>query len=316
MPSPALPWPAYRFESIDAERIRLPEALVPIVGDDEDASLADNLRRFGFIQPLPVWQQTGHYLLLAGYPFLRAIRSLALSRVPCLILPPETAPLTLYLLQIQHGLSALPTSPILQAHLLQQARQNLSQEEVLLLLAAMGHKPHHAKLKELTGLLQLDPLAVRALHHGVLSPKSGKQLALLSQEDQRPLVELVRTYRPGGSKQQKLVEWVIELSLRHHRPVRDILQPWLTGRQAPDPSNIPQQLQKLLLALQEQYAPEKSGAEKTFQRQVHELQPPEGVSIEHSPAFEDDSVEVRLRFSDLDSLKQHWPAITSLTTDR
>lgn len=308
--------PAYRFDQIDTEMIDLPDDLDPIICDQaEGSTLVDTLRRFGFVQPLPVWQKTNsRYQLLAGYPYLAAIRSLAVSRVPCQILPPHTAAITRFLLQIQHGLSAVLSSPVLQAHLLHQAQQTVGEEEVLSLLVAMGHKPHTYKLKELIALLHLEPSVLLALHRGLLSLKTGKQLALLSKEDQRNLIELIQTYHPGGSKQQKLVELVTELSLRHNRPVRDIIQPWLTGHQGLDSNNIPQHLHRLLHALQEQHAPGKTGAEKTFQRLIHELQPPARISIEHSPGFEDDSLEVRLRFPDAASLKQHWRAITDVVT--
>jgi len=301
-----------RFQSLDVECLELPDDFVRFLHDSagQDA-FADNLQTWGLPQPLPV-RQCGAtcFQLLAGYPYLAALRLLGIQTVACQILPPDTAAFNLYALQIRHSLSTLMSSPVLQAHLLQQAQQALAEDEALRLLAAMGHKPQRYKLQELLALLQLDPVALLALHQGTLAAKAGKHLAMLTPDDQRSLVEVINTYRPGGSKQQKLIEMTVELALRHNRPVRDMVREWI-GEQA-DQQNRPQQLQHLLQTLQEQVAPRSTEAEKDFHKFVQELQPTERVTIEHCPSFEDDSVTVRLHFSTREQLRAQWQALQAL----
>jgi len=301
-----------RFQPLDVECLELPGDLVRFLHDSagQDA-FADNLQTWGLPQPLPVRQSGAtRFQLLAGYPYLAALRLLGVQTVDCQILPPDTAAFNLYALQIRHSLSTLPSSPVLQAHLLQQAQQALAEEEVLRLLAAMGHKPQRYKLQELLALLQLDPVALLALHQGTLAAKAGKHLALLTPDDQRSLVEVINTYRPGGSKQQKLIETTVELALRHNRPVRDMVREWI-GEPA-DQQNRPQQLQHLLQTLQEQAAPRSTEAEKDFHKFIQELQPTERVTVEHCPSFEDDSVTVRLHFPARDQLRAQWQALLDL----
>jgi ParB family chromosome partitioning protein len=200
----------------------------------------------------------------------------------------------------------------LQAHLLLQAQQVLTEEQLLSLLPLMGYKPQRHKLKELTALLLLDPSAVLALHQGILSPKSGKLLSRLILQDQRTLVELIELYRPGGSKQQKLVEMVTELSLRDNKPVGDMLREWLPPHQEAAHANMPQWFQALLQTLDERIRPNKAEAEKTFKRFVQELQPPAGMTVEHSLSFEDESLEVHLRFTDSANLREQWGRLKAL----
>ena len=269
--------PECQFQRIDVECLSLPDDLTRFLHDSpgQDAFI-DELRAWGLPQPLPVWQSSpSRFQLLAGFPYLTALQSLGIQTVDCQILPPDTAVFSRYVLQIRHSLSTLPSSPVLQAHLLQQAQQTLTEGEVLRLLAAMGHKPQRYKLQELLALLQLDPSALLALHQGTLAPKAGKHLALLDPDDQRSLVEMINTYRPGGSKQQKLVEMATELSLRYNKPVRDTVQDWVGGQT--DQHNRPQQLQHLLQTLQEQVVPRNTKAEKDFHKFVQELQPPARV---------------------------------------
>jgi ParB family chromosome partitioning protein len=172
----------------------------------------------------------------------------------------------------------------------------------------MGHKPQRYKLKELSHLLQLEPSAILALHRGTLSPKSAKKLTLLPPQDQCELTHLINAYRLGGSKQQKLVEMVTELALRDGRAVSEIVKKWLPNQEMTS-ENRPQQVLGLLQSLQGQCYPNKTAAEKSFKSLVQELQPSGELTIEHSLSFEDETIEIRLRFPDPEKLKEKWEDI-------
>lgn len=156
-------------------------------------------------------------------------------------------------------------------------------------------------------LLDLAPVAVRAIHQGILAPRTGKLLTLLSPEDQTSLVGLIKTYRPGGSKQFKLVEMVTELCLRHNRSIDELLGAWeQTGHQQ---DNHPQRLQSILHDLAALVWPERTKMEKRFQRFADAMLLPDGATLVPSTSFEDESVELRLRFANSDVLQQKWERI-------
>jgi ParB family chromosome partitioning protein len=305
--------PEYRFQFIDVQLIDFKDNLINLLSEPIDARTFDTLRKFGQITSLLVQQQTeSRYHLLAGYPYFTALKAMGIEQVACQVLPPTTPPVTLYSLQVLHNLSSSPSSPILQAHLLREARQILAEEELLQLLALMGYKPQHYKLEELTGFLQLESSAILALHRGILSQKSGKQLALLSHEDQQSLVNLITDYRLGGSKQQKLIEMVMELVRRNNSSVAEILNKGLLPIAESAANNIPQQVQNLMQYLYEQCYPGKTAAEKVFRSLVQELQPWEGATLVHSLSFEDEQLEIRLRFADTATLRKNWEKIKTI----
>jgi ParB family transcriptional regulator, chromosome partitioning protein len=299
--------PSYPFKTISCQFIEHPDAFIRSLHNRPDPLLVDRLQLFGQTVPLLVWQQAEkQYQLIACYSSFTAITSLGIEKAVCQVLPRSTPPILLYSLQILHGLADPQASPILQAYLLQQARQKLTDKEIFSLLTLMGHKPQRHKLDELTSLLRLSPLAIAALHQGVLPLKTGKLFKILSHEDQELLVRLISTYQLGGSKQQKLVEMVTELSLREHTPVQVVIREWLPADQAVVEKNVPQRLQGLLQALHEMYWPEKSASEKNFQQLVQGLKVPDGMTVKPSPSFEDDGVEVRLRFASIEALQEKW----------
>ncbi|MEM0270954.1 MAG: ParB N-terminal domain-containing protein [Thermoprotei archaeon] len=85
------PAPVYDFEMIPMDQIRVLDELRYRADYDID-SLAENIRRFGLLNPLIVFRDKKVYRLLAGYRRYYALRKLGWPRAPALILnmPPET----------------------------------------------------------------------------------------------------------------------------------------------------------------------------------------------------------------------------------
>ena len=303
--------PDYSFQLIDLQLVDFPNDFLRLLHDGAvDRVLLNTLQEFGQLHPLLVQEQTeNQYHILAGYPYFTALNVLDIQQIVCQILPRTLAPITRFSLQIIHDLSSPQSSPILQAHLLRQAQLIVSEEDLLSLLSLMGYKPQRYKLKELIDLLQLEPTAILALHRGSLSQKLGKHLYLLSQEDQRNLVKLISVYRLGGSKQQKLVEMVTELVLRDNKSAQEIINKWLPDEETTNSENRPQRIYGFLQCLHEQCSPGKTDAERNFKKLVKELQPPEEITIEHSLSFEDEQLEVRIKFTDAATLRKKWAEI-------
>jgi hypothetical protein len=298
------------FQTIKTERIECADPfLLSLTDEPPDPALLDRIRQFGQIVPLLVWEkQQGYYQLLADYSDFRAITSLQIASVCCRVLPPTAPAMFRYSLHLLHG-HAPPhqSSPIVQAHLLRQASQQLDRTELLSLLSLMGYKPHHHVLDELIGLLHLAPAVVLAMHQGLLAPKNGRMLRLLPVEDQTSLAGLIATYRPGGSKQFKLVEMVTELCLRHNRSVDVLLGEWQQTEHRQD--NHPQRLHGLLQNLAALTWPKRTKMEKRLQRFTNDMRLPDDATVVPSTSFEDESVELRLRFANSDILLHKWEQI-------
>ena len=306
--------PDYPFQKISCHCIEFPDPFIRLLHKvPADSSLLNNLQRFGQTTPLLVCQHTEkQYQLLAGYCTFRAITLLGIEKAICQVLPSSISPVQRYSLQILHGLAAPLASPILQAHLLQQARQELTDNELFTLLSLMGYKPQRYLFDELTALLRLSSSAVLALHHGILSPKAAKLFKLISHEDQEMLVQLIDSYRPGGSKQHKLIEMITELSLRNNKPVQEVIRELLPANKNCVQDNAPQRLQGLLHSLQKMYCPERTELERRFQKFVQELHLPDGITVESTQSFEDEGVAMHLHFANGEVLKKKWDLIKTV----
>ena len=271
------------------------------------------LKKFGQIHPLLVQEEAqSRYRLLAGYTWYLAMQTAGHTTASCQLLHAKTAPNILFSLQIIHQNHYKELSPVLQAYILRQAQNHLSEHDLLNLLPLMQHKPQRHILLDILNLLQLDQTVLAAMHWGQIPMKAGKSFARFSCGEQKILAELICHYQLGGSKQQKFLEMMTEISLRTQRTAQEILQNWEMQRPLGQ-DNGPQEAANLLAHLTACCYPARVEAEERFQKLAQTLRLPKGVSIEHCPAFEDDSLELRLHFNDSESLLKNWKSLKEIT---
>ncbi len=292
------------------ENLTLADTLPACVGAQISQEEAAFTASYGQIQPLLAGGLTahgGHLQVLSGFSTFLALKTAGFPQIACWILSQEIAPASAFALRILHNRQACLNSPILQAWHLKEAQAQLPVQDLLPLLPLMGLKPQPHVLTERISLLQADDVVQAALHNQELHLKNLQHLLRLPQEEQKRLIELIRQYRLGGSKQQKLVDLVVDLYLREGCGIEEILAKW--RQRDPPRDNLPQETQSLLGFLHCLANPRIAQAEAHFNERLQRLQPPAQVSVFHTPAFEDEQVGVQLCYSSWGSLQAHWPQV-------
>ncbi len=286
----------------------LPESLPACIRDQVSPEEVASSTRYGQIQPVLAAESAhGRLQVLSGFSTFLVLKKAGFSRIACRILPQAMPPAPAFALRILHERKDCEKSPVLQAWLLKEAQAQLSIQDILSLLPLMGLKPQPHVIEERIRLLLLDDALLAALHHQELQIKNLVPLLRLPQEEQQGLLELIRRYRLGGSKQQKLVEIAVDLHLREGRKLADILAEW---RQSDPPrDNLPQESQSLLSFLHVLANPRSAQAEAQFAEHLRHLQPPAQVNVAHTPAFEDEELKVQLSYSGWNALQAQWPQI-------
>ncbi|MDY0389839.1 MAG: hypothetical protein RBQ88_02840 [Desulfobulbus oligotrophicus] len=275
-----------------------------------DSSLTDKLREFGQTTPLLVLQKAETaYQIIANFAVYQSLKTLDVTDVYCRILPHSVASYRRYSLQVLHGWNELQNSPILRAHLLQQVKDNCTTEELLSILSLMELPSQLYTVDELVSLLNLSTETIFALHHGLLTLKSAKLMHRLSHQDQEYVIKLLELYKPGGSKQYKLLEMIIELTRRMNISVADLVQKWLPMEQDNRTDNNPQHLQNILRELTELCWPEKIKLEEQFLQFVHSLALPKNITVIPSPSFEEKGCSLCLHCSTEEELQHLWNRI-------
>lgn len=302
-----------QFATLPYQQIEADPFILALTEPQQNDPLVEHLRRFGQVAPLLV-RQAGpeHYQLLSATEVLIQLGALGVDTVLCQILPQDTSLPDQYAHQILRGLKGPDASPVLQAHLIRQARQHLTEARVLELLTLMDLKPQRATLEELDTLLHLAPSVMRAVHRRHITLKTARLFRKLDQGNQEALAQLLMVYRPGGSKQYKLVEMSAELALRHNCTINELVDPWLPKCDEDATENPPQRFQALLQHLSDLAWPERTRLEQEFNQRVRELQLPKSVTVVPAPSFEDDSVELRIHLGKISDVREKAELIRQL----
>lgn len=296
--------PELRSCPIDALRLpdNLPECLARPPADAVPLAA-----RYGQIMPILARREPGgDGVVLGGIVQFLALKAAGCRELLCRVLPEESE--RLFALRILSDRDFYERSPIAQGWILREMRAAPDAAASAALLPLLGLKPHQAE--ERIALLRLPPAVQAALHEGVLSTKNAALLRRLPDPDRIALVELVRRYALGGSKQRQALEFFEELCLREETDVAALLASWRAS--APPTDNVPQEARHLLDWLEARVNPGLHAAEARFREAARNLRLPTGWSLSHTPNFEDDAVSLHIPFPDRAALERRLPELLNL----
>ncbi len=278
-----------------------------------DQQLKKSIQQTGILH-LPLLQAAHkkQYIILSGRKRIITAQSLGIQKLSCLVLPQEANPSMKWRTILTHALIGSSLSCIEQAIFFSKSMKELSVSDQLLLLPLLGRKPQPYVLQELAHYLTLAPETIRAMHSGYIQEKTAKKLEKLSFVDQQTIVELIRYYKFGGTKQKKLVEAALNLIMRTGHSFKAILQRW--NKNPAETENRPQQAMDLLAWLDTQCFPESTLAREQFKKFQRQLQLPGSCTLSPSLSFEDNSLTLSLVFKNKNEFLQRWPSLKNIMT--
>lgn len=274
-----------------------------------DTSVSTNAKDFELlVPPLAVPCDYHRYRIISGTKDVLVAQRLGLEELTCRILAGEIEAIQRFRLQTRY-LQLRQPSIVEQSLLLNKASEFLSKQELCSLLPLMGYKPQLFKVESILQLLEMDAETLHALHFGVVSLKTASKLSFLDRVDRLEMIRLIKSYRLGGSKQLNLVDMVTELLKREQSSLKQLLEDWHSSIEIKDKENLPQQAARLLNHLYRKTHPLLMAEEDTFTKWCQSLQLPESTRVSHSQAFEDETVELTIRFANRDTLGTCWEKI-------
>ena len=280
-----------------------------------DPQLRAGIAELDLLRPpllLADWDQK--FIVLSGRKSLAVLCELEPdSRITALVLHHSCEQLLLCKTLLQHQLNGAPLTLIEQAVFCRLALEQLSTKEVVSLLPLMGMKAKPHLLKQLTSLLELEISVQEAMHRGVLSLRAGKKLAQFSAQDQQTLTAVITAFQLSGSKQQQLIDRVLELGRRQQVTVEKLLAQWLETEEEGD-SNRPQRATAMLNWLHQQCQPRLTAEQDNFKAFCHRLALPAGMRLRHTVSFENEAVTLEVDFPNREQLADLLPQIESLLT--
>lgn len=288
--------------------------LNPFPSAEPDEELATSIRTFGILHP-PLLLELDHdrFIVLSGRKRIQVAAEEIDTVITALVIDRKyvNQHQLVFSTLLQHQLIGSSLSIIEQAIFFKKGMACLPAEDTLNFLPILGYRKKSNIPADLISLLDLDPTAKLELHRGRLSLRSGKKLRQFPTADQQMLVKLINELQMGGSKQQKLIDLILELTKRLQISSGELLNIW-QEKEKDKQHNGPQKAASLLSWLQQKCSPRSVAEEENFTKFCRQLQLPTGVRLSHTLSFEDERVTLNVDFISRKQLERKWPHIKSL----
>lgn len=307
---------ALRSSRVSMQQIDLSDttfSLTPSSARTPSRALLESVSRSGVLHP-PILKETkaGAYQVVAGRLRLMAINKIqpALSHA-CLLLADDTPEITSLAINLEDTLLRGRISTVEQAIFFRKALRWIGEADAAReFLPLLGYKSHPRIIQELLKLLDLEEPLQQAVHDGLLYEGVARDLLPCSFPERFALFEIIETCGLSVGSQKKLLASCKELALRHRTSMIAVLaEPRLKEILRNQEANPPQKGANILRVLAEMCSPRLTEAEQEFRSFVGKLMLPQGISLEHAPAFEKDSLSLAIQFKSRAELLNCWPAI-------
>ena len=310
--------PSFRSSLVNLQQIDfqdLTNSLTPEQAREPNNALLESIARCGILHP-PILREQGRSSLeiVSGRRRLLAARlALHTTSTLCLVLPAETLPTEALAINLEETMLRGNITVVEQAIFFQKILVHLDENEAARrFLPALGLEPHRHHLHGLLQLLGLEEHLLDALHAGRLHEGVARELLTLNFTDRLSLYEVMEMLGLSVGNQKKITATCRELAVRHRTSVMALLcRPEVREILDPQETNIPQKTARLMQWLTEQRFPNLTAAEHEFRSFAAALKLPSGVTLAHSPSFEQDQVHLSLPFTNREDVRRIWPLIAN-----
>lgn len=297
-----------QLQPIQLDSIELGDRTFSLAPGDEkpDDLLTKSIERFGILHPPILYEiRNNQYGIVTGRKRIKAMTPFLGpdDTIFCHSVPPQTPRKNIFALLLEETIITRPLTPAEQILFFDKFLAVASVAEALPLLGRLGHEPQEHVLDNLLKLRSLSPCALQALHQNTISTNNGRKLLQLDDEDQTLIVRLITDLRLGGSKQRQLIDLCREMIMRENTSLAQLLHQFPQINTPRQHENTPQLASALLAWLKNKNLPMSTQAENKFKKEVAALRLPPGISVDHTPSFEDQNLTLTLRFTDWQSLK-------------
>ncbi len=265
--------------------------------------LKNSVLQTGVLHP-PILQQTDNNTFdpVTGNARIAVTREfLGKETIACFILPDNLPIQSILKIILTEQTCSGQLSIAEKARFLEIAAENISDREIYSHFFPMLALPRYFNsISKILDILSLGKEILTDIDEGSLQEKIVMELLNIKEKtDRQSLVSLFRILGVGAGKQKKILIALRDLSRRHRLSISDYLKNnKITAILEHEEMNPPQKAHHLGLLLEKQLTPASVKAEDEFKAFTTSLDLPENFQLNHSPAFEKDSLTLTLLFQD------------------
>lgn len=279
--------------------------------------LKNSIIQTGVLHP-PILQKTenGIFDTVTGNARIAVTREiLRRETIGCFVLPDNMPVQSILKIILTEQTWSAQLSIAEKARFLEIAAENISEPEIVSHFLPMLALPRYFNsISKILDILSLGNAALADIDEGFLQEKIVMELLNIREKtDRRSLVSLFKMLGVGAGKQKKILYALRDLSRRHRLSISDYLKnSEITAILEHEEMNPPQKAHHLGLLLEKQLTPAAEKAEKEFKAFTKSLDLPEDFHLDHSPAFEKDTLTLTLFFQNRSECARLIPDIKTV----
>jgi ParB/RepB/Spo0J family partition protein len=306
----------YELRTIPLNAISVDDRTFIITTDGNNVLLQKSVLQVGLLCPPYIffYEPGQYYRIVCGLRRINACIAAGWKDITACVADRECDEKELFLLSFYDNLSHRVFNPVEQARaalrLLDYFDAGTVTAEYLPLL---GLPPTEKTLTRLLSAARLEPEIQAAVAQGRICETVAEKMALLPAEDRRALFEMFSRIHVSVSKQEEIVSYCMDISLRDGTACSDIVRDReMQQIIAADKQTLSQKGDRVRAFLRRRRFPRLSVHEEKFSQQRRKLRLPGGVQLLPPPFFEGGRFRVEIEFSRTADLRERAGAVMNM----
>jgi ParB family chromosome partitioning protein len=268
--------------------------------------LQSSLDLYGILQPPWVWlRNDGKYTIVDGFKRLAWARDSRKAAETCVVFPVEFDPREIVLRRVEGKIFGAVLNVAEKARIISGLAEFLAPEIIAeKYFPALGVASRPESVESWHGLAGAEDELIEAAARDQISERSALDLAGWEDGERKAALVLLKEIRCSSSIQKEILERFTEVAMAWGRQRLEVLlHPEVSAILNHPEWNHRQKTQGLRDLLTRWRFPRLSARESRFIRDVGSASLPKAIRVVHPPAFEGESWQLVLSFSDPDGLR-------------
>ena len=265
-----------------------------------------SIEKFGVINlPYLLKSPDNHFMVVAGYRRLMAVKELGWHDIVCHVLPDSCSLFNVLLFNLNDNLIHRQLNNIEKGMILQRLTHFISTEDIVSnFMPILGIPSNKQQLELFLGLEELEEEIKISVAMEQLSIRVAGLLRYSDKNDRVEINDLFTSLKWSFNQQWETIQWIKEIASREGRSMKEIIDSKdIKEVLHTTTMNNPQKVKAIVKILKFRRFPSLSQAEKLFNKGISNLSLPLGVKIIPPPFFEGTDYKLEVTFRKGEDLK-------------
>lgn len=238
--------------------------------------------------------------IVTGYRRILALEALGWEKVPCIELDdPKLSDVDLLMLNLYDNICIRKFNDVEKSMILNRLLVSFSIDDIYKQYMSLLNISNRREVDILLKIEELNDHIKEIIAAEILSMRTIESILEMEESSRDVIVKWISNLKLNINQQSLLIEYINDISCKEGKGTQELLsEEVFIGLITEDGQNTPQKAKRFIDQLRARRFPILTKNEKTFARQISDLDLPKGVRIKHSPFFEGPDYLLEVSFKD------------------